>query len=302
MMPCGNIIDFKGLATLKAMKVLEKQRSEYDSFACATPQASVAWKWPLLMRSDSLETIFTPVVGIIAASNKKYFDAFEDQFCEVNDINFLNGSRAMSPYNIDYGSRVCYGTKISSYMNGQNLGYFTVGRSTELTAIAKRLDATGMKNKNSNIVTSGDVFLSDEITFTVKGSYSTKTKRWLKCEYGVGFSNDNFDANIMIFNGKQCYYNPFLANISTLAEEEKVQKYKGSMIDVGWKTSKTLKLKAGLVFGNEKNKLIKYSVGMEYKNECTQLEVSIERTNYRSGDIKPDTSLRLVVHLKNLGI
>jgi lipopolysaccharide assembly outer membrane protein LptD (OstA) len=284
------------------MKVLEKQRSEYNSFACAVPQASVVWKWPLLMKSSLLETIFTPIVGIIAAGNKKYFDIFEDQFCEINDINFLEGSRALSPYNIDHGSRICYGAKTSVHMNGRNLLYFTIGRSTELTILEKKLEATGMKNKNSNIVTSMDAFLSDKITFTMKGSYSTKTQRWLKCESGLKFSNEIFDADLMIFNGKQCNYNPFLANTDVVSDEEKIQKYSGFMVDIGWKTSQTVKLMAGVIFGNEGSKLIKHRFGIEYKNECTQLGISIERTNYRSGDVKPDTSLKLVVHLKNLGI
>lgn len=302
MMPYGNILDFKGLISLKAMKVSEKQHSDYDSSFNTSPQVSAAWKWPLLCKLDFCETIFTPIIGVIAAGNKKYYDAFEDPFSEINDINFLEGSRGMSPYNIDSGSRIAYGAKVSSYKEGRNLGYFTLGRSTELTKIQDRLDATGLKYKNSNIITSADIFLTDEITFKANGSYSDKTKRWIKFESGLRFANQKFDADIFAFNGKQCFYNPFMENVDLLSEEEKVQKYKGAMIDLGWKTTKSVKLKTGIIFGADKNKLIKYNVGMEYKNECTQMELSIERTNYQYGDIRPETSFKFMIHLKNLGV
>jgi hypothetical protein len=49
-------------------------------------------------------------------------------------------------------------------------------------------------------------------------------------------------------------------------------------------------------------KLIKHSLGIEYKNECTTVDFVVERKNCRGGDLKPETVLRLVVHLKNLGI
>lgn len=302
MMPCGNIIDFKSLLSLKAMRVSEKQRSDYDSSFNTSPQISTSWKWPLLCKSDFCETIFTPIVGIIAAGNKKYFDAFEEPFFEINDINFLDGSKSMSPYNIDSGSRVVYGTKMSSYSDGRNICYFTIGRSTELTRTQNRLDTTGLKYKNSNIVTSADVFITDKITFTTNSSYSSKTKKWIKFESGVRFANKNFDTDIFVFNGKQCFYNPFIESVDLLSDDQKVQKYRGMMIDIGWNTTKTTKLKSGFVFGADQNKLIKQNIGLEYRNECARVELLVERTNYHCGDVKPDTSFKFMIYLKNLGM
>jgi LPS-assembly protein len=302
LLPGGHILDFKGLAALKTVNVSEKQRSEYSSYFSVSPQMIFAWKWPLLFSTNNYQTVFTPIIGFILANNKRYDDVFEDQFCEINDINFLEGSRAVSPYNIDYGKRVCYGTKVSFYRkDGRNIGYFTVGRSTELTAAAKKPDATGMKYKNSNIIGSADVFLSEEITLFAKGSYSTKRKKWLKVETGLKFSNETFDADLMVFDGRQCSYNPFWANVSELPDVRKTQVYRGSMFDIGWKVSRRTKLKSGVIFGTEENKLMKYNFGLEFTNECTQMEISIERTNYCSGDIKQNTALKLTIHLKNLG-
>jgi LPS-assembly protein len=298
--PYGNMFDVKLLLSLKGMNVSEKEHSEYNSRIEATPQLCLAWKWPILMTADFAKTIFTPIIGVVVAGNKKRFDAFEDPFCEINDINFLDGSRTISPYNIDYGSRLCYGAKISTYKDGRNIFRLTIGRSRELTSVSEKLEATGLKYQNSNIVTSADVFITEPLSLFFNGSYSSKTNRFGKMESGLRLSTEKFNASAFIFDGKQCLYNPF--SVTPMREDEKTQKYRGSMFDFEWKTSKTIKLKAGVIFGSEKNKLIKHSVGLEYENECARIDMTIERTNYRSGDVKPETAFRFVVSLKNLGL
>ena len=64
-------------------------------------------------------------------------DIFEEEFSEINDINFLEGGKSLLHYNIDYGSLIYYGAKISAYKkDGGNLAYFTKGRTTGITGIA----------------------------------------------------------------------------------------------------------------------------------------------------------------------
>lgn len=297
--PYGNLFELKILATLKALKVSEKTKSKYDSFFEATPQISLAWKWPLLLSSDLADAVFTPIVGIISAGNKKHHDIFEEQFSEINDINFLEGGKSLSQYNIDYGNRVCYGAKVSAYKkDGGNLAYFTIGRTTDITDIANKPEATGMKYKNSNLVTALDLFFTDELMFTSSGNYSTRTKEWLRFRYGIRATYEYFDTDFMIFKGRQCSYNPFFVQEQELGKEEE---YKGSMFDIGLKPMKNLRLKGGLVFGSDKNKLIKHSVGMEYQNECTSVDMTVEQTKYRTGDLKPETAFWFIITLKNFG-
>ena len=52
---------------------------------------------------------------------------------------------------------------------------------------------------------------------------------------------------------------------------------------------------------SDKNKLIKYSVGMEYQNECTSVDMTVEQTKYRTGDLKPETAFWFIITLKNFG-
>jgi LPS-assembly protein len=301
MLAHGHLLDCKGLVSFKMLKVSEKQHSDYNSALKITPQVSATWKYPILIQADSVSTVFTPIIGVIVADNKKVSDLFEDPFCEINYINFWDGSKSMSAYNIDAGKRICYGAKVSSHKDGRPIFYWTIGRTTELTTVHEKMETSGLNSRNSNMVTSAEVFLSDTLTILANGSYSTDTKRWLKSEFGARFMNKTFDADIMAFNGRQSFYNPFATDVGIIPENEKIQKYRGLMLDLGWRINRRVKLKTAIVLGNEKNKLIKYNFGLEFKNECLTLETAIERTNYNDGDLKPETSFRIVLHFKNLG-
>jgi LPS-assembly protein len=299
--PHGNIFDVKLLMSMNGTNVSEKRHSNYNSIVNITPQMSVVWKWPLLITSDFAETIFTPIVGIITADNRKRFNAFEYPFYEINDLNFLEGSRIPSLYNVDFGSRICYGIKMSSYLEGKDLLHLTVGRSTELASTPQMQEATGLKYRSSDIVTSADVFVLDNVTLTTNGSYSTRNRKFTRAESGFRLSYENFGSNLFVFTGNELSSSPFLHDVRQLEVEQRTQKYRGSMLDAWWQASKTTKLKAGITFGSENNKFIRCSFGVEYKNECSLVELSVERTNYRIGDVKPGISLRLNIHLKNLG-
>ena len=135
-------------------------------------------------------------------------DIFEEEFSEINDINFLEGGKSLSQYNIYYGSLIYYGAKISAYKkDGGNLAYFTKGRTTGITGIANKLEEKGMKCKNLNIVTAFDLFFTEELMFTSSANYSTRTKEWLRFRYGIRATYKYFDTDFMIFKGRQCSNN-----------------------------------------------------------------------------------------------
>ncbi|MDR2723912.1 MAG: LPS assembly protein LptD [Holosporaceae bacterium] len=309
----GHILDFKSVLSLYGLKVSEKERSDYDSSFTTQSQINVTWKWPLVwVLSNYMYTIVTPIVGVTFAGNKKNIDVFEDPFCEINHINFLEGNKCISSYNIDSGDRICYGLKLSGYRDGENLYHFIVGRSTELTSIPNRLEATGLKYRNSNIVSSLDISLPNEWTFVMNSSYSSRSKSWSTIEAGLDYSNKKICLDFMVFRGKQCFYNPFAVDYKIIPEEQKIQKYKGIMFNVGWNVTASTKLKGGVIIGNEIDTLtmksvdkfhtVRRSIGIEYKNECTTVDFIVEQRSHTIDDLKSETVFQLVVHLKNLGI
>jgi LPS-assembly protein len=309
LLPFGHLIGFKGILSFRGLRVSERVNSDYDSSFRIIPQLNLFWKWPLVLSSDFAgSAVFIPVCGLIAAPAKKVSDAFEDPFCEITDINFLSGNRSVSPYNLDYGNRICYGFKLSGYRKGENFYHFVAGRSVELTNVSYGSETADLKYKNSDIVFSADFFLSNKWTFISDCSYSPRSKRWRKIETRLNFSDQKFYFDLMLFKGKQCFYDPF-STANTL-DNRKTQKYRGIMLNAGWQISGSVKIKGGLIIGNERDpvddkqegccRLVRHDIGAEYKNECLTAELIAERKNFRGGDLKPETVFRFVLHLKNL--
>ncbi|MDR1334823.1 MAG: LPS assembly protein LptD [Holosporaceae bacterium] len=301
----GHILDIKALLSLHILRVSEKEHSEYNSKFCISPQLSCIWKWPLVLKGDQFSTIFTPIVGAIISVNKKYFDIFEDQFCDINDINFATNNRSVSQYGVDPGSRLCYGFKTSFYTNGgDNICDFVLGRSVELSAVSEKNETTGMKYKHSNIISSVNIHLSDALTFVTNCSYATKDHRFLRLESGIKYISDKIDIDALVFNGQHSFYDPFGGSTNNGGQSNTVNRidetYRGAMLDMRWKTNTNTVLKAQIVFGGKQHKLIKYSTGIEYKNECTSVDLVVEKRNYRCGDLRPETAIKLSVNLKNL--
>ena len=228
----------------------------------------------------------------------------DDPFRELTDVNLFEGSKSISSYNSDSGSRMCYGLKLSAYKkNGENLCYFMIGRSREFSStIKEHAEASGLKYKNSDIVSSANIFLTNECEFIANGSYSPRNKRWTRFTSGIKLDKNPFKVEVLAFDGKQSFFDPFSLDDALVEETDKIQKYKGVMLNVGCRINKKIQVKGGLTFGDKNINLIKHNIGISYKNECSTVEASIERTNYKGGDLKPETSFKIVLHLKNIGI
>ena len=104
----GNIIDINGLLSFRGQGKFRAKDENFASHIKLSPQININWKWPLLTYYESLRIILTPTAGLILSERKKYPDPLDDPFREVNDVNLFDGSRSVSSYNIDVGSRFCY--------------------------------------------------------------------------------------------------------------------------------------------------------------------------------------------------
>lgn len=311
----GHLLTLDGILLLKTLRVSEKRRSEYNSATAAIPQVRILWQWPLVCNVpvDAMwKTIITPIAGLIASSNKEYMDIFEYPFSGIDTLNLFSGNRSISLYELDSRSRVCYGMKIAAYNNSRNVVQFIIGRSVELNKAKKYFESSGLKYKCSNWVTGLDIFINDNVSWISRGSYCSSTRRWTQIESGIRAIYKKIELDTMLFNGKQCLFDPFKTNL--INEDECTKKYKGVDLNLGYHINRMCKINYGIVLGNSnyeqdneqkrrhRSKLIRHKIGFTFYNECTELVCEIARNMYHAGDLKPSTSLRLAVHLKNLGI
>ncbi len=314
LMPGGHIFEFKTVLSIQGLKVKEENRSDYNSYFQAMPQLNLTWKWPLFVETPMHNLIFTPVVGTSVSGNKKHFDAFENPFDEINESNVFSNNKSISPYNIDPGKRYFYGFHANGYCGAKSLYHLALGQSHELTDPQKRVESSGLKYKKSNLVGALDIFFNPNLTFSSSGSYSQQNKRFDRLEVGLNYSDENFSAGVMGFKGKQCFYNPFKIGQDSVNEENSEKKYKGVSFNAGCKINSRTQLNYNIVLGNRndvissadksgrgKLKLLKHGIGVNFENECAKVLVQCERDNKHGGDLRPETTFRLVIQLKKLG-
>lgn len=311
----GQLLQVSGMMSTRALRVDEKNHSQYNSTCTITPQISCIWSWPLAATKGKYQTIITPIIGMVWAGNSKFQDIFEFPFSELNALNLFTGNRSISAYDVDAGHRICYGARFSGYYEGQNIYQVIVGRSSELGDVQQQAETSGLKYKNSDILFGADVFFSPKIIWVSRGSYCHHTKHWTRIETGLEYQYKKYDFNVMIFNGRHCFYNPFNDQIYGRPDAQKIKRYKGVSFDMGYQTTPKVKLTAGFIIGNrahndpdemqkdsEQCKLIKKKIGIIYKNECSEFRGEMAVNRFRSGDVKPETVFKFSIHLKNLGI
>ena len=312
---CGQLLDFNAVVSGRALRVKEKTHSQYNSEAGINPQISCIWSWPLVTSLKELKNIITPMCGVVFDENKKLFDIFEHPFSELTALNLFAGNRSVSMYDIDSGSRVCYGIRTSGYFSGRNVYQFIVGQSTELTNPQKYNEESGLKHKCSNTIFGLDIFCNKNIALVSRGSYNHHNKRWSKIEAGIEYQYKKFDFNTMLFNGRHCFYDPFDDRVFEKSDEIEVRRYKGASFDFGYQATPKIKLFTGFTIGNKEPKdlqkpqpdsgrckMLSQRIGIDYKNECAELRGEFIISKHHSGDLKPEKTIRLSVHLKNLGI
>lgn len=314
LIPGGHIFDVNAVLSMQGLKVRESNKSDYDSYFQAQPQLNLTWKWPLVVKSSLHNLIFTPVFGASIAGNKKNFDAFENPFDEINESNVFSNNKSISPYNVDSGKRYFYGFNANGYSGSTNIYHFSLGQSVELTDLQKRLESSGMKYKRSNWVGVLDIFFNQNWSFSSSGSYSEQGKCFDRVEAGLNYNDEKFSTRIMGFKGKQSFYNPFTIKQDSINELNSEKKYKGMIFHANYKINPRTHLNYGIIFGNrnevmsfsEKSnegnlKLLKHSVGVNFENECTKIVVQYDHENKRGGDLRPETTFKIVVQLKKLG-
>ena len=309
----GILADISFGATLQGLQVSEKRRSDYDSYFQARPVSTIKFQWPFVITYQKMETIISPILGLNAAENKKYFDVMESPFDELNIVNVFSNSKSISPYNIDSGSQYFYGANVEGYNCSKKMYKFICGRSVSLTKVLERTESSGLKYRHSNIVGELDVFLTRSLTATIDGDYSTQDKKINKIESRINYDCDRGAFGIMAFRGKQIFCDPFKVNEDLLDEEIVQKKYKGIQINLEYKISNKLKFNNYTTFGNESDdivvldrrndhlKFLKNSFGITYENECAKFSFQCEKNNRRSGDLHPEIDFKILVQLKKLG-
>lgn len=294
----GIVSDFtvKCLTSFNRVSWYKTEKSN-QSINEISPLVSLIFKWPFeAVLTKNLSCIIEPCIGAILVSSKKRdiattFDEYTSmKLFELDDANFLEAIRNSFSGNINDGSRIPYGLKFSSYFNSENVANFIVGRSVSLSkSNLQSNDISDINRKNSNIVFKFELFPYSATSVFASGSYDRHKDDFKRFECGAICKYKKFNIKISSFSAK------------TTNSDNSISTNCGIHSVLGIQIRKNISFNYSCILGGSKNKLLKNSVGISYKNECFSADLVFSKTNFKSADIKPTKSITILFSLKNLG-
>ena len=280
---------------------IKHAHNQESSLTDISPMVGVIWKWPLEVRykNSDIYGVIRPVVGVICSPNRKLNAVYNDpytsmQFFELNDLNFLEVIRSPFSLQINDGTRIPHGVIGEIYKSGNQIANFSIGRSYNVSDI--RNNIADIRHKYSSIISNANIFVGNNTTVFTNNSYSTYDHEFKRIEVGV-----RYDGNYINLKSSAFRYLQERIRSTNEGQHTLEDKFKGLKMSVEAKITRRTSLTGELIAGGPSCRLLRKSFGVRYQNECFSANVVYSQHSFKSGDIKPDRSISILVIFKNLG-
>ncbi len=282
-----------------------------------TPTASLKVSHPLvrpLGEKNDIVEILEPIVNLKLGLNHSIGsdNPNEDsQSQELDNTNIFRDNRFSGIDRIENGTRVDYGFNWGFFFpNGRYLQSF-IGQSYRFNKISKYSAGSGLDNRRSDYVGSLEIVPSDYLSLRYQYRIDSKSLLFHRSEgsISVGPSFLRLSADYIKYDIVQS--DPVTNELYRQLSES----VKGSLdihVFDHWRSYTTadftINPTTSYLIGTQqadqtayKNKLTKITETISYNDECFDLSLGITRTYYSDRDIKPETSILVLIQLKSLG-
>ncbi len=265
-----------------------------DSFRSRVfPQAALNWRYPLfhpLMRST---IILEPAAGFFASpdnDNPSDIPNEDSLAVEFDDSDLFDPNRFSGYDRVETGQRFDYGMLMGILGPRDGSAHLFLGQSYRLQKQDALSVIDGSDKQQSDFV--GRFILETQRYLSIRSRWRLKTGTFKPRLAEVGFS---LGSPIARWSGNYIFSdNPALPQ--QLGDRNEITLSLNSQFTQNWKffTGGTRDL-------NVNNGMRRLNIGLEYKNDCFRVTTTATRRYTRDRDIKPDTSIIVLLFFDNLG-
>jgi len=284
------------------------RRIDREGGARFFPQAGLDWRWPFINSVCQQSIVVSPVAQVIAApshslgaSNRKIPNE-DSQDPEFNDANLFSADRFPGYDRIDRGSRAVYGGNV--LMTGDLLGDIEVffGESYSFPKHQPDKRIKGLHRQASDYVGRMDFNPVSWLSFNYRFRLDQKTFNSRIGEVGgsVGPAIAKLSGTYLFISrhaGTLENRDISQANITLSSQFTKHWSFFANVI----KNFQKLTPAEKLLNVNNHHGILSQGVGLNYRDDCFGLGVSVTRQYYKSVDVEPATIVAVSLWLKNLG-
>ncbi|KPU84628.1 hypothetical protein JI58_02700 [Marinosulfonomonas sp. PRT-SC04] len=256
-----------------------------------TPVAAVELRWPLVKTSQSgVSHLLEPVLQLVWSDSTGENIADEDsRLVEFDEGNLYSLSRFPGADRYERGARVNLGLTWTRYdPKGWSLG-LTVGRILRLRDLGQFNASTGLSGSTSDWLTSVQLKLPNNLNLTNRAIFDND------------FSMSKNETRLTWQTAK--------LKIATSYLWMEAEPYEDRLIDTSeWTFDTSYQIntnwtgKADWRYDFFKGEPAYAGLGLEYRNECVKVDLSLSRSFTSSGSLTPTTTFGFTVSLTGFGL
>lgn len=272
------------------------------------PQASLKWSYPFVSYGSYAIWTVEPVVMISVAPQggnqiKKAgvatpFPNEDSQISGLDPTSLFIMNRPYGLDRVDRGSRVAYGLHNKWYFSNNRKILLFVGQSRRLDRRRVLSIYSGETTRQSHLITD-TCFVPHERMF-VRNRLMLDGK---DLAVRISESSLGIDWGLIKTSATHAYINKKMLTVerplSQLRWSMTTKPFRG--FSLSFSETRNLKpFKDPVSLRKEKHYFTR-SAGLSYENECLRATLALTRTTFNYQDIKPSTTVALVIDFKNLG-
>lgn len=262
--------------------------SEFDGHETRMiPQATLAWRYPMIKQFSGSNVVLEPHVELITSSNGNNPDSIpnEDSIVpEFSDNNLFERERFAGADLVENGSRIVYGVRSQWQYSPETRLRGMIGQNTSLTGDRVFPTSNNLNRDVSDLVGLAGI---DHEHFTADYRFRVDPEDggWRRSELTASYA-DGFDG--LFVDYVNINEDPYLE------DQENITLSSAYALTPNWIVS------AGGQRDLAEEQAILAALGLTYQNECITVFTNAKREYTRDRDIEPNTSISVRVSLKNL--
>ena len=244
------------------------------------PYSQVRWRYEMMMLSPNYKNhfIIEPTVALMLAHNQ--FSSQEDELLEIRKSNFFTPNRFLDFESSDLISRFDYGVNLFFKNKSIDAITFFLGNSIYMNNLANK--------KKYNYISNASLQLNQNTFIVNRMWFNQKNFKVVQHEIDTLMKFNKLNLGLSYTYKDQLEDRFFPQELSGCIDFNFYQKW--------WlHLHAKLKLNNSKIFStlpeiDDKRKLLKDGIGLTYKDDCLQVDFTVNRDHTKLKDLKPSTT------------
>ncbi len=257
------------------------------------PTLALDWRYPWVRSSGSVRQVIEPVVKFAISphgGNPDEIPNEDSQDFEFDDTNLLSLHRFPGLDRVEGGPRLSYGIRVGAYGIGGGRATAFIGQSFRVKADSTFAAGSGLEENVSDLVGRVEVSPAEylDLIYRFRLDRDDFSSRRTEVGFAVGPEWLRFNLGFLSLDDGP-------ADLQALGKREEIDMSARAQLNPYW--SVTAHTRRDL----SNSDTINVGAGLAYQDECVFVGVEVERNFTQDRDFEPETVVKFVIKLKNLG-